>query len=139
MAVYRSWVQDVFTEWLAGAAVKALLVDSAYVPDEAHEFRAAITGEVAGTGYTAGGAAVTGVTVAVGTGVVTITCDDVDFGEIELAEVAGIVFYADTGAAATDDLLAVDLFDPVEVSDAVKFIYRPPASGLVAATIGATS
>lgn len=47
---------------LDGDTLKAMLCTSSYTPNQdTHEFKADVTGEVVGTGYTAGGAALTGV------------------------------------------------------------------------------
>jgi hypothetical protein len=46
-------------DW-AGDTINAILVTSAYTPDQdAHDYRNDITNEVSGTGYTAGGQALT--------------------------------------------------------------------------------
>ena len=45
---------------LVNDAIKVMLCTSAYVPNQdAHQFKSDITGEVVGTGYTAGGQALT--------------------------------------------------------------------------------
>lgn len=44
--------------------IKAMLVTNAYAPSPSHCYKSDVTNEVTGTGYTAGGATLTGVTVA---------------------------------------------------------------------------
>lgn len=46
-------------------AIKLMLTTSGYTPNQdTHQYKSSVTNEVAGTGYTAGGAAVTPITVA---------------------------------------------------------------------------
>lgn len=140
MAVYGPWLRDVFTAYFTGKTVKALLVTSAFVADPDHEFRSSITNEVAGTGYVSGGVAVTGVVASydAATNRVKVMCDDVNFGDVDLTNVGGIVFYVSNGSAATDVVIAADTFAMVEVSDATNLTYRPHANGIVGVTSGGT-
>ncbi|MGC5027072.1 hypothetical protein ACLQ3K_20175 [Tsukamurella sp. DT100] len=49
---------------LAADTIKVMLCTSAYTPDQdTHQFKSSVTNEVSGTGYTAGGATITGVSV----------------------------------------------------------------------------
>lgn len=49
---------------LASDTLKAMLCTSAYTPNQdTHRYKSAVTGEVTGPGYTAGGKSLTGVTV----------------------------------------------------------------------------
>ena len=86
---------------------KVMLVTSAYTPNQdTHEDRADVTGEVTGTGYTAGGATLASATV---------TVDNTDNeGVFDAADVSwtsstitarGAVLYKSTGTAATDTLI----------------------------------
>ena len=48
---------------LGSDAIKIMLTTAAYVPNiDTHEFKSDVTNEITGTGYTAGGASLTGVT-----------------------------------------------------------------------------
>jgi hypothetical protein len=122
------------------AAVKALLVDSTYVFDkDAHTHLDdinAITGaEVAGTGYTAGGVAVTNVVTSydAANDWAKLDADDVAFGTVTLTDVTGIIFYVDTGSAATSPLISHDSF-AAQAPDAVTFTYQINANGIVTLT-----
>lgn len=130
MAVTSAWVEDLFMDWLASHTFKAMLVTSAYVsnPDDA----TLPASEVSGTGYTAGGIDVTGAGVVYDSdnNTVRITCDDLDFGTVDLADVGGVVFHD------TTQVITSDIFDPVEV-DSRNFTYHPPTTGIVAAVLGA--
>lgn len=85
---------------------KCLLVTSVYVPDkDAHLKRSSITSEVVGTGYTAGGAAVT---VGVSKDLVNDRID-ISLGAASWANATitarGAVYYKSRGGAATADEL----------------------------------
>lgn len=84
-----------------------MLVDSSYVPNpDTHKFRSDVTGEVTGSGYTAGGADF---------GVITVTEDDTNNRALwDAADpvwdpatitARGAVLYKKVGTAATDRLL----------------------------------
>lgn len=87
---------------------KAMLVTSTYTPNQdTHEFRTSVTNEVGNSGsYTSGGGATT----------VTVTKDDannrsdVTFSSVSFTSATitarAAVIYRDTGAAATDELIA---------------------------------
>jgi hypothetical protein len=89
------------------ATVKVMLLNSTYVPDlDAHEFKSQLTGEITGTGYTAGGATL---------GTVTSVYDAViNQGQFKATDVTWAnlsatfryaVVYIDTGTATTSRLL----------------------------------
>lgn len=85
---------------------KAMLVTAAYTPDkDAHEFRSDITNEASGTGYTAGGVAITPtVTRDDPTDQVRVSWTDVSWPS---SSITGryLVIYRDTGNAATDEVV----------------------------------
>lgn len=88
---------------------KAMLVTSSYTPDkDAHDFRNDVTNEVSGTGYTAGGQAVTATVAAVDT---TNDRVDVTFGNLTWSTASftarGLVIYkARGGASSADEIIA---------------------------------
>jgi hypothetical protein len=92
---------------LATDTFKVMLVTAAYAPDfDAHSHRSDVTNEVAGTGYTAGGQAITGQTVtqdnANDRGKFTAT--NVSWASSTITARAA-VFYKVVGSAATDLLV----------------------------------
>lgn len=89
---------------------KALLVTSSYTPSNSHEFRSSVTNEVTGTGYTAGGVAITqAVTRDDANNRVDVDFDPVQYNNVTLT-CRGMVIYKNTGSAGTDRLIAyVDL------------------------------
>jgi hypothetical protein len=91
---------------LAGT-LKVMLVTAAYTPDiDNHAFRSDVTNEVSGTGYTAGGKALTGngVTVDTAANEAVFDADNVSWASSTITA-RGAVIYVDTGNAATDRLI----------------------------------
>lgn len=113
--------------------VKALLVDATYVfnPDT-HDYLDDITGEIVGTGYTAGGVPLTNFTFTKDTAnnKITFDADDVSFGTVTITGAAGIVLYVSKGTAAASPLMCYEALSPaVDVSGAA-FTYVFPAAGI---------
>lgn len=107
---------------LQSVTVKAALVTSSYVADPDHAYFNAITNEVSGTGYSAGGTTVT----------CTVTDDttnnrvDIVFGNAvwntATITARGLVYYVDTaGASSTDWLIAYVDFGSDKTSTAGTF------------------
>lgn len=88
-------------------ALKLMLTTSLYVPSQANDrFQSAVTNEVSGTGYTAGGIAVPSVTVTDTGGTYTLSCGTCDYGVITVTGIRIAVMYDSTpGTAATNPLI----------------------------------
>lgn len=107
--IYDSFLADVFS----GAAntthsYKAMLVTSAYAENRGtHSKRSSITNEVSGTGYTAGGVAVT-LTASLNTTthVLTLTIPSVTWASSTITARKLIVYRARGGASSADELVA---------------------------------
>jgi hypothetical protein len=85
----------------------ALITTNTYVPDRAaHSKRNQVTNEVSGTGYTAGGVAVTP-TVTLDTTLhrTVVTFGVVNFGTLTLSGARHVVYYKRRGGAASADEL----------------------------------
>lgn len=118
-------IADMVSSYFSGKTVKAMLVGSGWTFDkDAHDFRADVTAEVTGTGYTAGGITLTGVAVAQDTANdrVEIAADNADFGMLTVTGITQIVTYFSTGSAATDRILSVHTFASQSPSG-VNFTY----------------
>jgi hypothetical protein len=121
------------------ATVKAMLTTSSYVPDQVnHRYVSSVTNEVTGTGYTAGGVTLTTKVVTFDPVTFTVTLDADDPSWTAATFTARyLVFYVDTGTAATSPLLSfVDFGANVPVS-ASTFTYQVPAGGFFQLTAAA--
>ena len=84
---------------------KVLLVLDAYTPNfDTHDFRDDITNEATGTGYTAGGIALTGTEVTLASGLLTLDATDSAWASSTIANAMAAVGYFNVGSAATDSL-----------------------------------
>lgn len=118
---------------LSGATVKVMLVDDTYVPDQdAHEYIDDITGEISGTGYTAGGATI---------GSKTVTKDDSNNRSVFDAADASWpnstltarrgIMYVDTGNPATSPVLACIDFGSNQSTSLSTFAIPWSADGII--------
>ena len=94
-----------------------------------HQDRADVTQEVTGTNYSAGGVAVSGVTVTASAGTVTIDATDVTFSNVTIAAIRGSILYKSSGTDTTDLLIAWHDHGAQSVTTA-DYIVQWNASGL---------
>lgn len=113
--------------------IKALLLTSGYTPNQdTHRYRSDLTSEVAsGNGYATGGVTLTGKTVTydAATNTVTIDADDPAWPASTIT-CRYIVFYRDTGTAATSALISWADFGADQSSTAGTFTYQIPTTGI---------
>lgn len=113
---------------------KILLTTTSYTPDvDAHAFRSDITGEASGTGYTAGGATLSSVTLTQDNtnDRANIDAADVTFSTITVANVDGAVVYKSTGTASTDPLICyIDFTEGAQTINAGDFTITFDSSGI---------
>jgi len=107
---------------------KVMLVTSSYTPDfGTHDFKADVTNEVTGTGYTAGGESLTSVTLTQSGGTITFDAADVTWTSSTITA-RGAVIYDDS---LTDDpLIAYIDFGADKSSSAGDFVLSFNASGI---------
>lgn len=129
--IYNSFVRDLVTGAidLDTDSFKMMLVTSAYTPDkDVHDRRNDITNEVSGTGYTAGGAAITLTVAAVDTANddVEVTLGSVTWTTATISAARyGIVYKSRGGASSADELcFAVDFGADIS-STAANFTFTP--------------
>lgn len=116
---------------LASDTIKVMLVTSTYTPDvDTHAFRSSVTNEVSGTGYSAGGATVSGkaVTQDNTNNRAKFTCSAVTWGTSTITA-RGAVWYKSTGDAATDQLLWYQDFTTDRSSVGADFTITAHADG----------
>lgn len=114
--------------------IKCMLVTSSYSPDiDTHVFKDAVTNEVVGTGYTAGGVALANKTVVQDNtnnkGV--FDADDVSWSSSTITA-RGAVIYKDTGTAGTSPLICYIDFGADKVVTAGTLAVIFDALGIVA-------
>ncbi len=113
--------------------LKVMLVTSTYVPDiDLHVFKSDVTNEVTGTGYTAGGAALTSPTVTVDNTNDRAAFDAADVTWASSTITArGAVVYKDTGTATTSPLLCYFDFTTDQISSNGNFTIQWNSSGIL--------
>jgi hypothetical protein len=88
---------------------KILLTTNAYTPNQdTHDFRDDVTNEVSGTGYTAGGATLSGVSVTydAASNEIRITWTDPTWPTSTITARTAVIYKSRGGAASADELLA---------------------------------
>lgn len=118
--------------------IKVMLCTSSYVPDQdTHRYKSSVTGEVSGTGYTAGGATLTSVTVAYNASTNTVTIDSADtvWANSTIANARYAVIYDSSPATdATRPLIAYADFGADFSSTAGPFTLSWDAAGIATLT-----
>lgn len=113
MVIYNSFIDGVSRGQIdldAGLTVKAMLLTASYTPAQAHDFRADLTNEVTGTGYTAGGTTVTVAVTTVGASNLTrLTLGEAVWNAAggSLAARRAAYYVSRGGAASADELICV--------------------------------
>ncbi len=87
--------------------IKVMVATNTYVPSQAHDFKDDVTNEVSGTNYTAGGTAISGVTLALDGNTVEWIHADITWLQSGAGFATGrhFIWYKDTGVAATSPLI----------------------------------
>lgn len=118
-------------------ALKAMLCTSAYTPDQdTHQYKSQVTGEVVGTGYTAGGQALTGVSVvyAPGTNILTFDFTDPSWAASTITARYLVVYDSTPATDAVRPLIGWDDFTTDQISSAGAFTYQVNAAGFLTIT-----
>lgn len=115
---------------LASDTFYAMLV-SGYTPSQSHAFRSDVTGEVTGTGYTAGGQALTSVTWTLdGTNHRAVFSSAAPSWATASVSATGMVIYKHRGGAATaDEVVCYNDFGGTSTSTNAAFTVNVPAAG----------
>ena len=114
---------------------KAMLMTTSYTFDDTDAFRADLSGEASGTGYTAGGQALNNVTITQDdtNNRANIDFDNETFSTVTVSNVNAYVLYKDTGNSATDLLIAyIQFTEGAQSTVAGNFTVIPPAGGAIA-------
>lgn len=133
--LYGLTLEKIFID-TAGQSLEAednneLLVQDLYTPDfNLHDFRDDVTNEVTGTGYTAGGVAVTATEITLATGVLTFDAADTVYPTVTITDAMGGVIYLTVGTAATDMLVLLQDFVTAASATAADFTIQHAAAGI---------
>ncbi len=148
MAVTAAWYGKAFLaafnaeiDWISDT-IKMALTTSSYTPDlDAHDYFDDITNEVSGTGYSAGGAALSNkvLTYTGATNVVKFSSDPVVWTTSTITARYAVIYDATPATDATRPLIGYDNFGADVSSTAASFTVTPNASGLFTITVGAES
>lgn len=113
-------------------ALKLMLTTSGYAYNvNTDRYQSVVTNEVSGTGYSAGGVALTGVTVTDSGGLYTLDANNVDFGTLTVTGIQIAVLYDSTpGSAATNPLIWLCDFGAASSPGGVDFQIAFNASGI---------
>ena len=117
--------------------IKAAICTSSYTPDQdAHDYFNDVTNEVTGTGYTAGGATLTGCTVTYdsGTNTLKLDADDVTWAPSDITG-RKVVIYKSTGTASTSPLLVCIESDADIISSGAAWTLSFNAAGIATVTV----
>lgn len=133
----QGWLMRQLEDWLT-STFKVMLTTSGYTPDQdAHDYRNDVTNEVTGSGYTAGGATLTGktATYTAATNKIMLDANDVSWGPNASITFRHAVIYKDTGTASTSPLVAYQQGDSdVSVTNGTLTL-QWNAAGIVEVTV----
>lgn len=118
--------------------IKVMLCTSAYTPDQdTHIYKSSITGEVTGTGYTAGGATLSNKTMTYdgATNTITLDASDVVWANSTITARYAVI-YDDTGTDSTSTLLGYIDFSEDKISSAGNFTITWDTAGIFAVIAG---
>ena len=92
--------------------LKVMLTTSSYTPSQhTHRYKSDVTNEITGTGYTAGGVALSSVTVGNTSGVVTIDAADSQWTGATFTARNAVLYDASPGSDSTRPLIGYIAFD----------------------------
>lgn len=120
--------------------LKVMLCTSAYTPDQdAHQYKSSVTNEVSGTGYTAGGATLAGVTVTYTGATNTLTLDAADpsWASSTITARTAVIYDSTPATDATRPLIAYLQSDVDISSSGGAFTITFDANGIATITITA--
>jgi hypothetical protein len=110
---------------------KTLMVTNSESPNfDTHDFRNDITAEVSGTGYTAGGVALTSTDLTISSGTLVFDAADSTWATSTITNARAAVHYFNVGSAATDQLVYLLNFGSDVSTTAGLFTIQYHATGI---------
>jgi len=114
---------------------KVMLCSSSYTPNQAtHKYKSDVTGEITGTGYTAGGVTLTGVTWSGSGNVWSFGCSNIAWSSASFTARYAVVYDATPATDATRPLVAVIDFGADTTVTASTFQINPTGGVLFTET-----
>lgn len=118
--------------------IKVMLCTSSYTPDQdTHQYKSSVTNEITGTGYTAGGATLSGVTITydAATNKLTFDASDTSWSASTLVARYAVIYDATPGSDATRPLIAYVTFDADKSSTSAPFQIIWDAAGIASLSV----
>lgn len=139
-SVYGAFMQSALNKQvtLPSDALKLMLATSAYVPNlDTDRYQSAVTNEITGTGYTAGGVTLTSVTFTYNatTNVWTLDADDATWNPSTITARYAALYDSTPGTAATNPLITLVDFGADLTSSNGPFTVQWNAAGIVQITV----
>jgi hypothetical protein len=122
---------------LSSDSIKVMLCTSSYTPNQdTHQYKSDVTNEVTGTGYTAGGVALTSVAVTYtgATNVLMVDADDASWPSSTITARYAVIYDATPGTDATRPLLSYVDFGADVTSTSGTFVITWAAGGIFTLT-----
>lgn len=119
-------------------SIKVMLCTSTYTPNQdTHQYKSSVTNEVTGTGYTATGQALTGVTVGytAGTNVFKFDAADVSWAASTITARYAVIYDASPASDATRPLIGYVDFGADVSSTGAAFTITWDAAGIFTVTV----
>jgi len=134
--VYPNFKKDVLTGVidLDTDTFYIMLVTSTYTPSASDHYRSDVTNEVTGTGYTAGGQALTSVTAAISGTTLVWDAADPSWTSSTITARGAVVYKHRGGASSADELCCYFDFGADKSSSSGTFTIQINAAGLLVAS-----
>lgn len=128
---FEKMLIDTLGESLEAEDNKVLMVTDSETPNfDTHDFRNDITSEVTGTGYSAGGTAITSTEITVSSGTLVFDGADVQWTSSTIANAMAAVGYTNVSGTATDQLIWLSDFVNAASSSNGTFTVQWSGSGI---------
>lgn len=115
--IYGGFLQSLAAKQinLTADTFKVMLLGSGYTPADTHRYVSDLgANEIAGTGYTAGGATLSGVTAAYAANTLTFNANDVSWANSTITAYYAAVYDSTPATAATQPLICIVSFGAAE-------------------------
>lgn len=144
MAVSAEWYGNALVKALGGSVnylsdtIKVMLATSSYTPNQDTDvFKSAVTNEIVGTGYTAGGLTLGSKTLTYtgATNVIMLDAADVQWTTATITNARYAIIYDSTGTDSTSVLIGLVDFGGNVSSNAGNFTIAWDAAGMLTGTV----